>query len=375
MSVKVQCQNCKKFNTLETIPPDDAPVTCEFCQAPLESPSAHRATCEQEALAAAAANKPQTRKIYWFSDRGAALALLGAAVVLTVVYILCSKGKNSEVNEKIQQSLAMIQKKQAAHAKALKAAAKKKNAKNANKKNTPAKPKVVFTVGKPQRARLSAQERARRENFKPLQITVKGNGLDFKRPADFVCDTIKHIGSDGKPEKINEAWSGPQDLSMKVWLGHDGSALHIKVEVTDNLHMQLQGDSGSMWKDDSLQIALAGDNNWSRQWELGFSLQNDQRRYSGKVFMFPDHLKAQYKKVLAQGVSVSRYSDKTVYELKLPLNLLGIDAKMLLNGIRFNALANDTDALANHRKCWVKIASGIAEDKDPYAFPVVKFEK
>lgn len=202
----------------------------------------------------------------------------------------------------------------------------------------------------------------------PVDLALR---IDDRRPdrsADFDLSERRSVvtlfGND--PAKGHLVWSGPNDLSAKIWLTRSADALKLRVQVGDDLHAQKE-KAQEWWRGDSIQFALAlpGQDGF---WEL--CLAAPEGGTAGAVaYARP---KGFADPCAALSPTAVKREGAVVYEAALPLKAFGMTQEMLKEGIRFNLIVNDNDG--EGREGWIQIAPGIGQGKDPGQFPVVLFE-
>ena len=112
-------------------------------------------------------------------------------------------------------------------------------------------------------------------------------------------------------------WRGAWDMSVKAYMGWDGEALCVAVKATDNEHVNTQtGDK--IWNGDAVQFSLVTAK--GAHWNLGLALTD-----SGVVFhKWTGPRKAQTKS-FTYTVVRNKAAKTTIYELRLPLAVLGLE--------------------------------------------------
>ena len=160
-------------------------------------------------------------------------------------------------------------------------------------------------------------------------------------------------------------WKGPEDLSAEIRLAADAEALELSVAVRDDVHVQpFRG--AAVWKGDNVQVGLAFPNQRGF-WEIGLSRLEDG---TSEVFVwraaygFAPAVVAKQFRLIAE-----RKGTVTTYQAKLPFRALGITSETAQSGFRFNLVVNDNDG--GGRESFMRIASGLAEYKQPELFPYV----
>lgn len=187
------------------------------------------------------------------------------------------------------------------------------------------------------------------------------------RPADFSVKWRPAIQGlfDYAPGQDEKVWKGPKDLSFEAWMALEGDQLVIRVDVTDDKHVQAN-DSATMWQSDSLEIGLAA--NDASSIRIGFARLDDgsllKHAWGG-----PESLSTGIDGV---DFSAEPRENGMIYTVKLPLALLGLTPADLQSGIKLNLQVNDDDGFG--REGWGAVSPGIAPDFDSGKFPVVRFE-
>jgi hypothetical protein len=189
-----------------------------------------------------------------------------------------------------------------------------------------------------------------------------------ERAADFVLDAPKHVFNPNRndPSRKRFAWSGPADLSAKVWLRRDGDRLVLRVDVKDDKHVQAN-PAGAMWKADSVQFII-NDPQRPGYWEIG--LAQGAEGPMTFVWSAPKGLAAREGLVRP---AVAEIEGGLRYVASMSLAALGLRGDQLQRrGIKFNLLVNDSDL--GQREGWIHVAPGIGRNKDPGAYPAIRFE-
>jgi len=188
----------------------------------------------------------------------------------------------------------------------------------------------------------------------PGPVTIDGDLADWSRLDPVVLDSQAQV------HEI-QGWNGPEDLSSKVYLAWDESALYLAADVTDDRFCQ-PGQGAETWQGDGIQFAI--DPACSRtpdapHFEFDFARVGDQC--------------ALYRRSSAQGepegpvtgfeAAAQPREGGMRYELRLPWTLLpGLTAKAG-SPIGLSILVNDNDGLA--RDAWIEWGGGIGLSKDP----------
>lgn len=186
--------------------------------------------------------------------------------------------------------------------------------------------------------------------------TMDGRAPDFVLAAE--ADVVSFCRAD--PNLAAQVWSGPADLSARVWLARDGAVLRLRVEARDDIHRQRE-EPAMQWRGDGVQFAVRPPGGGGVS-ELGVALHDDGRVLRHAWAGPP---------IGAWEATAARTADGVRYDIAVPAAALGLDDAALRDGFGFNLIVNDDDGPL--REGFVRIAPGIGESKDPAAFPTVRF--
>lgn len=171
----------------------------------------------------------------------------------------------------------------------------------------------------------------------------------------------------------HKLWTGPEDLSAKLWLGWDDAGLYLAAEVTDRAHSQTRTGS-SIWANDCLHLGFdmlndtlppdfsgQGGHDGHNDFEIGLALTEERGAqayewYSGSV---------PARGLLGQvAFAAVREGDRTVYELALPWEHLGgyKPASGRVLGFGFVVMNSNDGSNAPY---WLQFTPGICGGKDP----------
>ena len=172
---------------------------------------------------------------------------------------------------------------------------------------------------------------------------------------------------DADPTLCGRIWSGPQDLSAEVEMGCSEDNLLIKVTVVDDKHHN-DSESNDIWKGDSIQCYLnkPGAHGY---WEFGAAI-NEKNKALFSVWNKPD-----WGGELSDSdvsLSIDRKNRIVVYNLEIPLAILGLDEYSMNNGFCFNIIVNDNDE--EGRDGFLRMRSGVGVGQlDPSRFMFICF--
>jgi hypothetical protein len=141
------------------------------------------------------------------------------------------------------------------------------------------------------------------------------------------------------------AWQGDKDLGAKVYLGRDGDALCVAVEVTDDKHFNAY-TSQDIGRGDCLTLDLATPQG---RWRLGLAPTK-----TGMAFHQWEGRNDELAKTAGLAVVRDDASGVTRYELRLPLAALGLEPKQEFS---FNAAVFDDDD-GFGQSYWLQLVGG-----------------
>lgn len=166
------------------------------------------------------------------------------------------------------------------------------------------------------------------------------------------------------PSDPGIGWSGPGDLSARVWANWSPGGLVLEVAVRDDTHFVPSPDAEGYWESDSIQIAVDPLNDAGS--EPGFDADDCE---FGLV-LGPDGSRA-YETVPERRPLVCEHSaqrlapDLISYRVVLPWSALGITPEPgRILGL--NVIVNDNDGTG--RGYWTGLTPGIGEAKRPAAY-------
>ncbi len=164
------------------------------------------------------------------------------------------------------------------------------------------------------------------------------------------------------PPDPNIGWNGPEDLSIRAWMGWTDKVLYFAARIRDDIHV-VEDDGMNFWNYDSIQFAIDPDNDTpgsnydAEDRELGFVLgKNGPIAY----YTYPEG------KVLPCDIKAFREKDETVYEVAIPWESLNMKVPPAGKIMAINFIANENDGQG--RTCWMGLTPGIGESKTPPAF-------
>ncbi len=161
-------------------------------------------------------------------------------------------------------------------------------------------------------------------------------------------------------------WKGSGDLSASASFSYDDTALHILIDVQDDVHFQ-EGNPIKLWQGDSVQLAIKLDDADIDYFQATIALGPKQTPVTW-VDKVPSagHITLG---ALPLGVarSVEREGTHTIYKIDLPWASLSSNG-IPKNPFRMSFLINDNDGTG--RKQWIELSPGIGKLQDPSLFPL-----
>ncbi|HEY3332213.1 MAG TPA: beta-galactosidase [Capsulimonadaceae bacterium] len=153
---------------------------------------------------------------------------------------------------------------------------------------------------------------------------------------------------------------GPSDLAAKVWLYSVPEGIRLHIAVTDDVHAP--DAPGSLWKGDSVQIAMVGPSEKLVEWTTALTANGPRIERS----IWP----AEFPVAVGEQAQITRAGTTTTYDITLPRTIPEI-AQAIRYGCRMSVLVNDNDGAG--RKGWLEWTPGIGASKDPTLYAPVVF--
>lgn len=153
---------------------------------------------------------------------------------------------------------------------------------------------------------------------------------------------------------------GPNDLSARVWLYTVPEGVRLHVSVTDDVHVP--DVPGSLWKGDSVQIAMVGPSEKLMEWTAALTASGPRIERS----IWPQ----EWASASVEQARITRTGTTTTYDITLPRTIPEIE-RALQYGCRMSLLVNDNDGAG--RKGWLEWTPGIGSAKDPTQYVPIAF--
>lgn len=203
----------------------------------------------------------------------------------------------------------------------------------------------------------------------PLHFTILASDTAFQeRKPDFRLNSYAQLESNFEfdPATAATLWRGPEDLSAEIWIGRNGDRFELRADVRDDRHNPSPVPH-QLWQGDSIQFAL-GFPGQNGHFELGAGLNSAGKPVSA-CWIVPQGFQIR-KLAEALDVKSKRQGNLISYRISLPLSAMGVNAKQLSAGFRFNFLVNDNDN-GKERKCFLRLAPGIGSSQTVKHSPTV----
>lgn len=192
-------------------------------------------------------------------------------------------------------------------------------------------------------------------------------GAPTDRPPDLILDGPSQVTPliAGVP-KPDTQWSGPADLSARVWMWSEAERLHLRLDIRDDA--ALPGPPGSdIWRGDSVQVAVAS-TEVPGFWEFGAA-----RGPTGTTLRHVWSAPAGREPAsLVLDATAEERPDGVRYVFSVPFASLGLTPQTVRNGFRLSLVVNDADAPAIGRKSAMSFGGGMVLRKDPDRFAWIR---
>lgn len=172
-------------------------------------------------------------------------------------------------------------------------------------------------------------------------------------------------------------WSGPEDLTARVYCQYDADNFYLAAEVQDDV--ECDNDAlGRVWACDSFQFAFSKElSSSAARTEYGIGLVNGEPKVDRYSYMVPRENLNEKDVDVYEGVElkISRAGTTTIYESKFPWSqIYGDDMDMSKeNEICFSIMINENDGEGRHG--WLEYCSGIGLAKDPGKYISIKLSR
>ncbi|MBQ8753772.1 MAG: beta-galactosidase [Lentisphaeria bacterium] len=158
-----------------------------------------------------------------------------------------------------------------------------------------------------------------------------------------------------------QKWNGAEDLSAQWRIRADGSGVHFKITVRDDIHCKAAPGEKALWTVDGIQLGFAAPDARNCQVEICVYTAADGK--AAYHFFTPE--KETFRKC---NVKINDISNGKEYLISVPwqslLPLNPFEAKKF----RANFIVNDNDGQG--RKGYIELAKGIGESKWAHFYPV-----
>jgi hypothetical protein len=160
-------------------------------------------------------------------------------------------------------------------------------------------------------------------------------------------------------------WKGPEDLSATASFFYDDTALHIAIDVQDDVHFQ-EGHPLRLWEGDGLQFAIKMNDGDVAYLQAEAALPTGKKDAVTWVDKAAGRIPAGALPVEVT-CHITRQENLTSYRIDLPWATLDSNG-IPINPFRISFLINDNDGKG--RRQWVELSPGIGLQQDPSLFPL-----
>ena len=209
------------------------------------------------------------------------------------------------------------------------------------------------------------------------KINIDGNLSEYQNISPVVIDNPNFI----TPVDVIPAglWTGPDDLSFKVWLTYDEKYFYFAASVTDDKFVQ-QETGGMIWQNDSLMLAFDTRND-ALSPKVGGRQGYDANDYEFAIALTgkgpecycwnaAEERKELGRKLMDFPIAIKKVNKITTnYELAIPLKALLPLKPEKGRAFGFNFLYLDKDSPGKGSgPYWMGLTPGIHGGKDPSAY-------
>jgi len=186
-------------------------------------------------------------------------------------------------------------------------------------------------------------------------IDIDGNFKPFSGAVPIIMDSAQFL-------KEGSGWSGPKDLSAKIYLMWDDEFLYVYAKVTDSFPFANSKTNGDVWNGDAIEIALPG-------YQIGLGT-GDGRANKPIIWIWQKSRPSAGGKIFA-----AKALDPTGYilEAKIPWKEIGSVQPKSGGSIPFDIAVDDADQTWE-RKLQFVWSGDYLFYKDPDVWGILKFE-
>ncbi len=209
----------------------------------------------------------------------------------------------------------------------------------------------------------------------PAGVKVDGDLSEWSKQSPLVLDGLDDLYP-SRDAFTRGDWSGPRDLSARVYLGWDARCLYLAARVADDVHVQRQG-ADKIWMDDCLQFAFDTLND-ALSPQLGGKSGYDDNDYNLAMALtaqgpvcacFVERGSANTQGARAFPLAIKRVEGETLYEVAIPWENLKPLQPKAGRAFAFSCILFDVDSAAERQAgYWVGLTPGIANGQDPSAY-------
>lgn len=207
-------------------------------------------------------------------------------------------------------------------------------------------------------------------------VKIDGDISEFKNIKPVIMDNPSFLfPADAIPNKL---WTGPEDLSCKVYLAYDTDNFYFAAEVVDDVKIN-EKEGYRMWSNDSFQIAFDTMND-ALSGELSKNVGYDSSDYEFGIALTPKgpecfcYVAGGINKTLENKTTPFKVMVKKsengnmIYELAIPWQSLAPLKPVPGSVFGFNMICLDSDEPGKTSLYWMGLAPGIADGKKPHEF-------
>lgn len=166
-------------------------------------------------------------------------------------------------------------------------------------------------------------------------------------------------------------WSGPDDLSAKIYMKWDDKAFYFAADVVDNEHLQ-NATEGMMWSQDSIYFgALMREGKVDARYEMGFGIYGDGDRVSRRLDMYPKPPKPPASPAIEFVSGSDPATHHYRYKIAVPWEQLPPIVPAVNKSFRFTFVLNDADSVPERGLVYMEWTPGIHFGKNAEDFGTI----
>ena len=211
-----------------------------------------------------------------------------------------------------------------------------------------------------------------------LIIPVSNNAILIKKNRTeeplFIVNSRKQLKNfaEADPTRGDQNWTGPDDLSAKIWVSATDEQLIIETDITDDIRMQKGFPSEKIWLSESIQLVL-NHSSQNGNWQICVAPDIDGKRIN-QILATPAGFEKEKLHRTIQYSESAKGNNSYAVKIALPLDAMGLTYNDLKDGIRLNMLFNEDDNHGVGRVGWMRIADGIGGQINTDYYPLLIVE-